>query len=319
VKRVFAWITDTAGVFHYRVKTPLTELSTLDGWDATWGAPGSDIHDYDVVIGQRIAGHSSLWEALCADPNVLAVYDIDDDLLNIDPANTVPYSTYAPIRDATQRNIALADVVTAATPKLASYLESINPHTLVLPNCVPNYLPYGKRQWSSDRFTVGWAGSMFHHQDWSHIPQRLVEIWRQLPHVDFHMMGADYTGGAVPTRVSGWSTVDAYYSRLDFNVGIAPITQTPFNERKSWIKLLEYAAHGIPAVATDAGQYPEWIEHGHNGFLVGRDSDWVDYVLALTDDELHATMSAAALAKAREYTIERQIHHWVSAYSGEIK
>jgi glycosyltransferase involved in cell wall biosynthesis len=319
VKRVFAWLTDTAGCFHYRIKTPLDELNTLANWDVSWGAPGPDIHDYDVVVGQRIAGHSPTWEALCTDPNVLAVYDIDDDLLNIDPANTVPYSIYAPIRDATQRNIARADLVTAATPKLAEYLQSINPRTVVLPNCVPNHLPYGGQQWSADRFTVGWAGSMFHHQDWSHMPAKLAEFWRVFPRAEFHMIGADYTGGAVPTRVSGWGTVESYYSRLDFNVGVAPIVITPFNERKSWIKLLEYAAHGIPAVATNAGQYPEWIEHGVNGFLVNHESEWVDFLLALTDRTLHASASAAALAKAREFTIEKQIHRWVNAYTGEAK
>jgi glycosyltransferase involved in cell wall biosynthesis len=316
VKRIFAWQTDTAGCFFYRLYLPLTHLST-DDWSVAWGAPGPDLHNNDVVIGQRIAGYSPEWLNVCKDPNVLAVYDIDDDLLNIDPANTVPYSIYAPIRDDTAKNIAAADVVTVSTPKLAEYLTTINPRVVVLPNCVPPDLPYRTRI-RSERLTVGWAGSMFHHQDWISMPAYLDELRRRVPYVSFHMIGADYTAGVVPTRVTGWSTIENYYNSLNFDIGIAPITRSPFNERKSWIKLLEYASLGIPAVATDAGQYPEWITHGVNGFLVTRDTDWVDYMFALTDDQLRLQMSDAALGKAREYTIDKQVHRWADAYSGKV-
>ena len=89
VKRIFAWATDGAGCYFYRLQLPLLHLPA-DRFSISIGAPGPDIHGYDIVIGQRIAPPSPLWEELCADPNVLTVYDIDDDLMNIDPANAVP-------------------------------------------------------------------------------------------------------------------------------------------------------------------------------------------------------------------------------------
>lgn len=317
VKRVFAWQTDTAGCFYYRLYLPLTQLATSDEWEATWGSPPHDIFDYDVVIGQRIAGENEGWQNLCRDSNVFAVYDLDDDLLNIDPANSVPYSIYAPIRDATQRNIEAADLVTVSTPKLAEYIQTINKNVVVLPNCVAPDLPYRPLQYAFGALTVGWAGSMFHHQDWHGMPERLAEFDQRMPYVNFHMIGADYTGGAVSARVSPWSPMESYYSSLDFHVGIAPIMRSPFNERKSWIKLLEYASFGIPAVATNAGQYPEWIEHGWNGYLVDEDREWVDFLLALSDDKTRELMSMNARKKAREYTINKQIHRWAAAYSGK--
>lgn len=316
VKRIFAWQTDTAGCFYYRLYLPLTNLPA-DDWSATWGAPGADIHDYDVVIGQRIAGHNDLWLDICRNPNVLAVYELDDDILNIDPDNTVPYQIYAPLVDGTRQNISAADVVTVSTPKLAEYISSINKNVVVLRNCVSRELVNQVRP-RSGQLTVGWAGSMFHQQDWHGMPERLRDFHARVPYAQFHMIGADYTRGLVPTRTTGWSTIDRYYSALDFDIGIAPIVRTPFNERKSWIKLLEYAALGIPAVATNAGQYDEWIEHGVNGFLVANDADWVEYLVMLSDVGYRTSASTYAREKADKFTIERQFHHWADAYSGRM-
>lgn len=281
-----------------------------------WGAPPPNVHEYDVVIGQRIAGEAEGWHNLCRDPNVLAVYDIDDDLLNIDPENSVPYSIYAPIRDETARNIAAADLVTVSTPKLAERLEKLNRNVVVLPNCVPRSLTEQRRPHNGGgRLTLGWAGSMFHGQDWVGMPRHLAEVRHRLPGTRFHVIGADYTLGAVGAEVSGWTDVERYYRTLDFEVGVAPLLRSSFNECKSWIKLVEYAALGIPAVATAAGQYPEWVEHGENGLLVRADSEWVPHMMTLlADADARTHMANNALAKAREYTIENQVHRWDEAY-----
>lgn len=313
-RRIFAWQTDTAACFYYRIWLPLTHLSG-DRWDVGWGAPPPDIHDYEIVIGQRIAGPNEGWHNLCRDPNILAVYDIDDDLLNVDPANTVPHSIYAPLRDETIKNIAAADLVTVSTPKLAELMCKYNPEVTVLPNCLHPELPYRDRTPSGEPLVVGWGGSMFHSQDWVGFTDVLEQLRSVVPHVSFHTVGADYTGGRVGARVTGWSDINSYHRALDFDIGVAPLLRSTFNESKSWIKTLEYAALGIPAVTTAAGQYVDWVEHGVNGFLVHNDRHWVDFLLALADDETRRLMSEAARWKAREWTIDGRISLWENAYA----
>jgi hypothetical protein len=312
VKRIFAWQTDTAGCFMYRLYLPLTSLNPQQ-WQASWGAPPDDVFDYDVVIGQRIAGENEGWERICKS-NAFAIYDIDDDLLNIDPDNHVPYSIYAPIVEATKRNIAMADLVTASTEKLAEYLRTINSNVVVLPNCLPPGMTQRPTQWSRG-ITVGWGGSMFHGQDFGGMGRILQEVQQEAPWVSFHMVGANYVNGWVPTRSTGWSDVMSYHNALDFSIGLAPVSQTPFNDRKSWIKVLEYAGLGIPAIATNWGQYPEWIKHGNNGFLVEKPEDWKKYILMLVNDHsMREGMSHAQRNKASQWTIDKQIWRWEKAY-----
>lgn len=315
-RRVFAWITDTAACLHYRIVLPLTHLSS-ERFDVSWGAPPPDIHDYDVVIGQRLAGPNVGWENLCRDPDIMTVYDIDDDLLNVDPANTIPYQVYAPLVADTQRNIALADVVTCSTPNLANLLRTINPNVVVLPNCITPDVVQRPIQSMHNPFVIGWAGSMFHAQDWPGMPEILATIRSIAPHVSVHTVGADYTGG-VSSHNIGFVPIPHLYDALRFSVGIAPLLRSTFNESKSWIKVLEYAAVGIPAVTTAWGQYPEWVEHGVNGFIVHNDRHWVDFLLALTDPAVHARMSAAARAKAAQYTIDRLAYLWANVYEGAL-
>lgn len=319
-RRVFAWQTDAAGCFHYRIHLPLTELNKRPGWDCSWGHPGPDIHDYDVVIGQRIAGESPHWEALCRDPNVLAVYDFDDDLINIEPENTVPYQIYHPIREATIRNLSMADVVTTCMPAISEIARQYNPNVVELPICLPAYvLDLPDHRGDGDPL-IGWAGSMFQAQNWVGMPDILADYAAQVPKARFHTIGADYLEHAFRGRKdsTGWGSMEAMYGALNFHIGIAPLNPALHGSRvRSHTKPLQYAARGIPVVATPAGQYVDWVQDGVNGFLACEASDWIGTLMFLSHHpQMRETMGAAARVKAHQYTIEGNIGLWEAAYSG---
>lgn len=311
MKRIFAWQTDTAGCFLYRLYWPLTHLDKKK-FEVHWGAPGPDIHEYDVVIGQRLAGPNDLWRELCADPNVMTVYDMDDDLLHVDPENTVPYSIYGPVTAGTFRNIAQADKVTVSTPALADMLDTIA-DTYVLPNCLPqSWMQYREPPWPP---IVGWAGSMFHAQDWGGIPEQLAALIGAHPQYRLHTIGANYMTG-LPVRSTSWSTMESYHQSLDFSLGIAPLMYSRFNDMKSHAKVLEYASKGIPAVATSIGQYRSFINHGVNGHLVISPEHWLgDLTSILGYQEGLVEMGKAAYQTALNFTIERNIHLWEAVYA----
>jgi glycosyltransferase involved in cell wall biosynthesis len=97
---------------------------------------------------------------------------------------------------------------------------------------------------------------------------------------------------------------------------MAILKKTPFNDKKSWIKVLEYAGKGIPAVASNVGQYPEFIEHGVNGYLINDVSELAATLELLTDDQHREKLSLAVFEKALEYSIENQVHRWREVYEG---
>ena len=316
-RRVFAWLTAVDACWFYRIKLPLEELAKTGEWEISWGSPPADIHDYDVVIGQRIPYDSPEWLALCADSNVLTVYEMDDDLLHIDPENTVPYEVYQSLLPFIKKNVEAADVVVTCTPYAAERMLELNKNVHILPICtLPELIDLPLRT-RTDLLTVGWAGSPFHHQDWQTLPLQLAEFKRRVPRASLHMMGADYTQGlAGHVRVTGLQHVEAYYAAIDFDIGLAPLLRSNHNRGKSHTKLLEYASRGVPAVATAWGQYVDWIDDGVNGFLVHNDDEWVDALVALSNDSLRGLMSAAARNKARQFTIDQHIHLWKAALGG---
>lgn len=311
-RRIFVIATDSAGCWWYRLRLPLMALNPEE-FEVVWEPPFNHWSAGDIVIGQRIAGRNTAWLEMCAEPGLTCVYDIDDNLLEIDPANTVPYQIFSPIVDDTAANIAAAQLVTVSTPKLAERLASFNKNQAVLPNCLhPTWLASIKI--SSNEIVVGWAGSPFHNQDFSGVAQQLLQYSKQEPRARFHMIGGDPTGGLVQRSVSGFTDMTTYWGNLDFDIGLVFLSDNVQNQCKSWIKVLEYAGKGIPAIAPRIGQYPEFIEHGVNGFLYDDVSELPHYLLTLSDNDQRAAMGDAAMSKAAEFTIDRQIHRWEALY-----
>lgn len=317
--RVFGWQTSTAAEHDFRIGLPFPLLDPVRFTTAV-GQPGEDIVDYDVVFAHRLTGPAPLWHKLCADPNVLAVYDMDDDLLCVDPENTVPYRLFAPLAEQTRRNVEAADIVTVSSPALAERYRHINPNVVYLPICIPDEMP----DWplpDRDGLTVGWAGSTHKRQDWPGIAEVLAEYSRLVPQAGFRMYGADYTRGLLAGRcevVPFTPDVMGYWKSLSFDIGIAPLVDTPFNRGKCHTKLIEYGARGIPCVASAIGQYTEWIDHGTNGFLAADPADWLPCLLALTDPDTRQEMAGRARAAAAHWRISRHVHRWEQVFSGVV-
>ena len=311
-RRIFVIATDSAGCWWYRLRLPLMTLDP-DEFDVIWEPPSSDWEPGDIVIGQRIAGRNTAWLEMCEADGLTAVYDIDDNLLDIDPANTVPYQIFSPIVEDTAANIAAAQIVTVSTQKLADRLAHLNKNIFVLPNCLhESWL--ARIRFPSPHITVGWAGSPFHNQDFGGAAGQFRIYAQAEPRARFHMIGADPTFGMVNRTVSAFTDMNTYWNNLDFDIGVALLNGSVQNEGKSWVKALEYSGRGIVPVVPRIGQYPELIEHGVNGLLYDDISELSSSLLTLSDDDLRSTMSEAAMSTATEYTIGRQIHRWETVY-----
>lgn len=331
ITRVFAIATDSAGCWWYRLHLPLSRLTVEEhGIEVLWRWPsegdlaGASVDHPIVVIGQRIAGHSPRWLALCTDPRVHVIYELDDDIVDVDPANAVPHSIFAPQREGTIANITRADHVIVATRELLTRVwDRWNPQVTWAPNCLdPAWLGLPDRRERQDqRITVGWAGSMFHAQDW---PRELVEALRRAKaresRLRFHAIGADYMGG-LADRFTPWGPMPGHVAALDFDIGLAPLARSPFNQAKSHAKLLEYGSRGIPAIASPVGEYPAWVEGSPDddlgaprpGILAHEVIDFEAAIAVLSDDDVRAIMGRAARERATRFTIDLHLWRWLRA------
>jgi hypothetical protein len=330
--RIFAGH-DGSGCAHYRILLPLGEMAA-HGHDVTLtcaeqarggGVGAGDMAGHDVIVAQRWDNHAGMgtWRR-ARTPKTRLVYEVDDDVDAVEPVNWAAYSRYsrADARDAVAHGAQVADLVTVTTEPLAEVMRKQNPNVAVLPNLIPGWvcdLPRPGR----DRPVAGWAGGASHGRDISAVAAPVRRFLGRFPGWDFQLRGVDYRPTIRHERcqTSPWvHVVDdprGYYTSVDFDIGLAPLVPSVFARSKSSIKALEYAARGIPVIASDAEPYRDFVLHGVTGFLVKRDHEWLKYMSELAaDDGLRAEMGAKAREHARQFTIEDGWKAWEAAYGG---
>lgn len=330
--RLLGWAADDGGCGFYRVQAPLALLAahghkvrglTQPPGRQPFGRFRVDAEPVDAVIGQRIIRSYLLpvWQRL--GQHAPLVFDVDDDLFHVPPANRRAYAIYSrPAAQATLRAaVRSATLVTVSTDILAGEVAQacdIDPaRIVVLPNRVgPTLLAMTRPR--RERVTVGWTASPSHEPDIAHVAPALRRFLDRHPHVDFHLIGYDFRKEIRrPVRYTPWTRIlKDYWASIDFDVGIAPLAPGRFNASKSPIKALEYAALGIPTVASDQPPYRGFVIDGETGFRVSRPCDWERRLAELVADaDLRERMGATARERViAEHSITEGWQDWERAY-----
>lgn len=87
-------------------------------------------------------------------------------------------------------------------------------------------------------------------------------------------------------------TEDSEVARItECEVGIMPLSDSPWERGKCGYKLIQYMACGLPVVASPVGVNRDIVREGESGFLAQEPADWVDRLGRLLDDaQLRHTM-----------------------------
>lgn len=314
---LFGWAADQTGCGYYRIGLPFRELQKQYGLKCMASLKLEDKYreEADVFMGQRICmpGPSGIWQSL-AKENRKLIFEIDDDLWHIHPSNERPYKFFD--RDMLGRltsNVSVADFVTVTSEALAKVVRNFNDDVVVIPNYIDGELIEHERP-RRENLTLGWSGSFTHHMDFDVAAQPLRAFFAKNPQVDMHFIGHDYSH--VIRRESlftEWSMeVIEYQKGIDFDIGIIPLRHQEFNASKSYIKALEYAALGIPVVASNAGPYRDFVKHGETGFLITHDWEWKKYLnILVNDSDVRESMGKAAREYAKDFTIQGHALEWL--------
>lgn len=327
---------DRAGCGYYRCLLPSGALAEQYDWEVRAGERwagdaklngkrveifGPEWMNPDVLVGQRIClpGPSRVWQDLKSKRDrPLLVYELDDDLWSIDPSNVNSYAYYTDELLANARaNIRAADRVTVTTPALAERVKQLAPakDVRVVPNAVPDWLfEIDFSAAPQELITIGWAGSATHAMDWTECDSEVRKfIRRNSP--DVHLIGHNYLAGFPGVRHTSWiGSVEDYLRSIDFSIGLAPLRPHIFNRSKSPIKALEYAALGIPVIASNVGPYASFVDNYETGILVDRPHQWSQALRELCDDPgERASMGQHARHWARSWAISRVAKIWLDA------
>ena len=229
---------------------------------------------------------------------------------------------------AMMRGFARSDAVTCSTPFLAEKYSRYNQNIHVLRNYLDwdmwdNLTPV----YEQDReLRIGYMGKVeWHNNDLRVIGATLEPFFQKYPELKFVAAGDPEIHNVLKIPEDRRITMPSINFRdfdladitATFDIGIVPLEMNNFNEAKSHLKGMEYAACGIPTVASPTESYRYWMSEDI-GFLPkkNRTKEWYKYIeLLIEDEDLRIKMGKAARKQAHEHTIQRHWKEWEDVYS----
>ncbi len=258
----------------------------------------------------------SLPELVDLVPHIASVYDCTDDFSAL-PGGLVPNRVVARVES---RLLDAVDEAYVVSPALLEGRAAPERRIAVLPNGFDLRLfrtleqegfqiPDAVR--SAPHPIIGYAGAFTDRIDW----ELLSELAGRRPQWTFVLVGGEPT--AVPPGLRNHSNVvfqsavpypEAMGAISRFDVATIPARIGQFSRGNSFLKLLDYFAHGKPVVAPalpDTGA----VAAEHPGFLALADGveEWEAALAAALDEPEDSPLRAARRGYVAERTVERRV------------
>lgn len=204
-----------------------------------------------------------------------------------------------------------AELALCGNAYLAAYARQLCPRTEIVPTVVDTniYRPRSDGPVTDRPVRLGWIGTP---STWTEYMLCLLPLLTQAAEEwsgQLAVMGADRKADAQPLlELVKWSEEGEVPFLQSVDIGIMPLTDTPWARGKCGYKLIQYMACGLPVVASPVGVNTEIVEHGVNGFLASNEAEWrLALETLLSDGELRRRMGAAGRQKVEEkYSV--QVH-----------
>lgn len=156
------------------------------------------------------------------------------------------------------------------------------------------------------RLTIGWVGSPSTAHYLNLIAPALQELTVSRG-VRVVAVGANPAQlQDLPIEVRPWSEDTEVAEIQQFDIGIMPLPDEPFERGKCGYKLIQYMACGKPVVASPVGVSAVIVRPGIDGFLATTVAEWSESLRMLCDDtSLRQRMGVAGRARMeKEYSLQ---------------
>ena len=292
----------------------------------------------DIIVIERNLGEVLNQIRFWRDRHKVVVADFDD-AYDLMPPSNVSYGYWGlgeivredgqvvkldrrPL-DAFKHGLALCNAATTPSKMLVSDWQNYT-HVYQVPNYIDldKYLNSEKPQHTG--IVIGWGGSMSHLQSFtgSGVAHALKRICRDRPNVRVAIHTADRrVYDALPIKepqkyLSPWVSYAEWSKQLaTFDIGLAPL-HGAYDDRRSWIKVLEYMAMQIPWVASAGPAYADLEKYGR---LVRNQPIFWEKAIVAVIDQLDQIDRASPLAFANSCSILNNVGNLVQTYQAIIK
>ena len=257
----------------------------------------------DAIIIQRDVLDSNFSKQLikyCNQFDIKIIYEIDDDLLNIDKTHP-EYEYYSKSAKIIKFILKNSNQVIVSTKKLKDKLLSYTNNIEVIGNTLVSpwrdkYIFLNKK--AQNIIKIGYMGTITHENDIKIIEKSIIDVKKYFHekniNVEFEFIGGTKkelkhcTQIEIPKNRSNYPKFVKWLKEtVDWNIAIAPLENNNINSSKSEIKYLEYVALGLPGIYSAVGAYEKVIENGKNGILVYDNISecWTKNIIKLIENE----------------------------------
>lgn len=241
---------------------------------------------------------------------IVVVYHIDDDLLNLPMALGADIQKRhgnPAVLNARRALLGGADLIYASTPFLSEQLGLQFPEQKRFCGMYAPYLAHllTKTKHPVDKpLTIGYMGSKGHREDLKSVLPAIKKILVNYPQVRFETFGTIGLPEELEEFCDRTNTykVTANYTQflqklqdLHWDIGLAPLQDSTFNQCKAPTKFIEYTSCGIPTIASDIKVYSQFVAN-QDLVLADVDSWYIAIQKLIEAPQLRANLVSSAQA-----------------------
>ena len=219
-----------------------------------------------VFVNRDLAGRGTLFERRLLSRNPRVVFDFDDAIFIGRNEAAVAWMC------------ARAAWVTPGNAYLAEFARRFTPNVTVIPTVIDT----DRYEMASPRpagapVRVGWSGSDQSIAAALFPSLPMLEAFQE--RLGFEFVIVTNTRPTLPVSrfrftFVPWKAEEEGALGRHMDVGLMPLVDDAFQRGKCGLKLLQYMAAGLPAVASPVGVNAEIVIQGETGFLARREEDW---------------------------------------------
>ncbi|RUT48737.1 glycosyltransferase family 1 protein [Paenibacillus anaericanus] len=251
------------------------------------------------------------------------VYVIDDNFLEIKHTTAVGlYYSDPVLRETFIKFLRNAQIIKVDAPDFADYIrDRYNKNVIYFPASVDfGWLDQQKRRdRDHEQIVIGYEGGE-KEEDFAPVIPALIKI-------------LDYYGGFVRLEFLGYVPAaladhpsvkheaggieyKSFIHKLNqsnWDIGIAPLDNNPFNMCKTNNKLREYGACRIPGIYSDSSVYTSWVTQGETGYLVPHTEEgWYEGIKEMIENpSMRYRIKGNAEAAARQnFSLDTCLDNW---------
>lgn len=243
------------------------------------------------------------------------IYHFDDAIM---------YNSKAPERNSLshfmpfRRSVKLADMVIAGSSYLAELARRFNRNVKILPTGLDTKAYNVATESKNDgKIRLVWIGSKSTLRYLAEIKPALEEISSRFDNVTLRIVCDDFfdlQNMEVEKRL--WSKETRAVDLATSDIGLAPLPDNRFTRGKCSFKVLEYAAAGLPVVASPIGTNSDYVRNAVTGLFATNIQEWIEKISQLLKSaELRKRMGEAARAQVQNFdvsTIGKQLAELIS-------